>query len=30
MLLQSLPEYKEVKRFYARKKKKYCAIYQKQ
>ena len=29
MLLQSLPEYKEVKRFYARKKKKYCAIYQK-
>lgn len=28
MIEQSLPEYKEVKRFYARKKKKYCAIYQ--
>ncbi len=29
MLLQSLPEYKEIKRFYAVKNKKYCAIYQK-
>ncbi len=28
MLLQSLPEYKEIKRFYVTKNKKYCAIYQ--
>ena len=29
MIQQLLPEYKEIKRFYARKHKKYCAIYQK-
>jgi hypothetical protein len=28
MLLQSLPEYQEIKRFYATKNKKYSAIYQ--
>jgi hypothetical protein len=30
MLSHSLPEFKEIKRFYARKERKYCAIYQKQ
>ena len=29
MLMQLLPEYHEIKRFFARKNKKYCAIYQK-